>query len=99
MRCSICGQEIGKYGNNAHPVSFGKCCDRCNYRLVIPARIKLAKLEVGDTIRINLMQSEPEYDGRTGVVECIDDAGQVHGSWGSCALICGIDDFTIIGKE
>lgn len=99
MKCSICGKEIIKYGNGAYPVSFGKCCDECNLKVVIPARIKLAKIEIGDKIKINKMQNEPCYDGTIGVVDHIDDAGQIHGSWGSLALICGIDDFTIIDKE
>jgi hypothetical protein len=99
MKCSICGKEIGKYGNGAYPVNSGKCCDECNLKLVVPARIKLAKIEIGDKIKIVKMLNEPDYDGKTGVVDHIDDAGQIHGSWGGCALICGIDDFTIINKE
>ena len=37
-----------------------------------------------------------DYDGKTGTVEYIDDAGQIHGSWGGCALIPDIDEFKII---
>ena len=55
MKCSICGKEINKYGNDAYPVSFGKCCDECNLKLVVPARIKLSKIKIGDTIKINKM--------------------------------------------
>ena len=37
-----------------------------------------------------------EYAGRTGVVERVDDAGQLHGSWGGLAVIPGFDEFEVI---
>lgn len=39
-KCVICGKPITGYGNNAQPVKDGKCCDKCNQEVVIPARIK-----------------------------------------------------------
>ena len=42
------------------------------------------------------MEGEPGYDGTTGVVDHIDDAGQLHGSWGGCAVIPEIDKFEVI---
>ena len=30
---------------------------------------------------------EPQYTNREGVVTHIDDAGQIHGTWGGCAVI------------
>lgn len=45
-KCCICGSPLGEYGNNPDPVScVGKCCDRCNIGVVIPARLK--QLEKG----------------------------------------------------
>jgi len=43
MECSICKGEIevkGNWtqGNNAQPINDGRCCDNCNYTIVIPAR-------------------------------------------------------------
>ena len=42
--CSICHEKMlsssFRYGNNAHPVNNGRCCDICNTTVVIPARIK-----------------------------------------------------------
>ena len=38
--CSICGTKYTGYGNNAEPVNNGKCCDTCNIKVVIPARLK-----------------------------------------------------------
>jgi len=45
MKCSICGKQIKavgawKYGNNAEPVNSGRCCDKCNMTVVIPARMR-----------------------------------------------------------
>ncbi len=38
--CCICGEEIEGYGNNPWPVKEeGECCDNCNYKFVIPARL------------------------------------------------------------
>ena len=53
-------------------------------------------VKVGDKIRIIDMSGEPQYTGREGIVEYIDDAGQIHGSWGGCALIPGEDVWEII---
>ena len=38
--CTICGAEFEGFGNNAAPVSNGRCCDECNKEVVIPARIR-----------------------------------------------------------
>ena len=46
----------------------------------------MADLKIGQKVRIIEMVGEPHYSGRTGVVEKIDDIGQVHGSWGGCAI-------------
>ena len=39
-KCVICGKEYDGFGNNAEPVKKGRCCDECNARKVLPARIK-----------------------------------------------------------
>lgn len=52
----------------------------------------------GDVIEIISMKDEPNYTGKTGTVEHIDDAGQIHGTWGGCALIPGEDTYTIVSK-
>lgn len=38
--CVICGKEYQGWGNNAMPVAEGECCDECNLKKVIPARLK-----------------------------------------------------------
>lgn len=39
MKCCICNKEIYNFGNNAEPVKKGICCDECNWKVVIPARL------------------------------------------------------------
>ncbi len=53
-------------------------------------------VKVGDKIRIIHMDSEPHYCGKTGIVLEIDSLGQIHGSWGGCALIPGMDLYEVI---
>ncbi len=39
--CCICGEELDGYGNNPEPYKqSGKCCDACNIKFVIPARLE-----------------------------------------------------------
>ena len=57
------------------------------------------KVKVGDKIRIIEMSGEPQYTGKEGTVEYIDDAGQIHGNWGGCALIPKEDVWEIINES
>lgn len=51
MKCSICFKEIEvephgwNQGNNAEPVNNGRCCNYCNYAVVIPARLNLIRAD------------------------------------------------------
>lgn len=54
-------------------------------------------MKVGDKIKIIEMSGEPEYTGRTGTITHIDDDGQLHGTWGGCAIIPEVDTFEIMG--
>ena len=39
--CSICGKHIeNEFSHNAQPVNDGRCCIICNYKTVLPTRIK-----------------------------------------------------------
>jgi hypothetical protein len=58
----------------------------------------MEKVKIGDTIKIIKMDGEPQYTNREGVVTHIDDAGQIHGTWGGCAIVPEIDDFIILGN-
>ena len=57
----------------------------------------MLKVKVGDTIRIIEMNGEPQYTGKVGVVEHIDSMGQIHGTWGGCAIIPELDKFEKVG--
>ena len=52
-------------------------------------------VHIGDRIKIIHMEGEPHYKDREGVVTHIDDAGQIHGTWGGCAIIPEIDTYII----
>lgn len=55
--------------------------------------------KVGDLIQIRYMSGEPDYEGREGTITRIDDAGQLHGTWGGLAVIPSEDSFVILGAS
>lgn len=59
----------------------------------------MKEVKIGNKIRIIKMAGEPQYDGKEGIVDLIDDAGQIHGTWGGCALIPDVDEFEEINSE
>ncbi len=59
----------------------------------------MTKVKVGDFILIKSMRDEDPYTGKFGEVSLIDDLEQIHGTWGGCALVSGVDEFDIISKE
>ena len=56
-------------------------------------------VKIGDTIKIIKMEGEPQYTDREGVVTHIDDAGQIHGTWGGCAVIPEVDTFILLYRH
>ena len=62
------------------------------------------KYPIGTRIKLNYMKDDyPVPSGTKGIVDFIDDAGQIHVNWNngsSLALIYGVGDFeTIKNKE
>ena len=53
-------------------------------------------VKVGEKIRIISMYGEPQYSGKEGIVTHIDGIGQIHGTWGGCAIIPETDNFIVI---
>ena len=53
-------------------------------------------IKVGDKIRIIYMAGEPQYTGKEGTVTHIDDARQIHGDWGGCAILPSEDEIEVI---
>lgn len=52
--------------------------------------------KIGDKIKIINMEDEPNYIGKEGVIERIDDIGQLHGTWGGLAIIPEIDEIELV---
>jgi len=44
------------------------------------------EFEIGQKIKIISMEGEPQYNGKEGVINYIDDIGQLHGTWGGLAV-------------
>ncbi len=44
------------------------------------------EFEIGQKIKIISMEGEPQYSGKEGVINYIDDIGQLHGTWGGLAV-------------
>ena len=53
----------------------------------------MPNLKIGPYIKVLKMRDEPDYKGKIGKVVLIDDANQIHGTWGGCALIPEVDSF------
>lgn len=53
-------------------------------------------VKVGDKIKIIYMKGEPHLTGKEGTVEMIDCAGQIHGTWGNCAILPEIDKYEVL---
>ena len=53
-------------------------------------------VHIGYRIKIIKMDGEPQYTNREGVVTHIDDAGQIHGTWGGRAVVPEVDTLEII---
>jgi hypothetical protein len=59
-------------------------------------KYQLEKKYMGKTIRILDMVGEPEYVYKYGVVDYIDDIGQLHGTWGGLAIDLTCDKIEIV---
>lgn len=57
---------------------------------------EVEKKYLNHTIIITEMLGEDDYNGRTGRVTHVDDALQLHGTWGSLAVILDSDKVEIL---
>lgn len=82
QECVICHKPFEGYGNNAEPVAEGRCCDECNTKVVIPARIeemnKAKKLDEAKEKDEAEEKAEPEenIEAEETQVEPQDDASE-----------------------
>lgn len=49
--------------------------------------------KIGNHLFILEMSGEQEYQFKCGIITAIDDAKQIHGTWGGCAIIPNKDVF------
>ena len=54
---------------------------------------------IGKLLVIVKMKGEPEYWGRIGRIKHVDGAGQLHGTWGSLAVVPGVDKYLILEES
>ncbi len=52
--------------------------------------------KIGQKIKIISMEGEPQYNGKEGVINHIDDIGQLHGTWGGLAIQPERDNIEVI---
>ena len=80
---------VGNYSDRAYEELADKFIKKAAYQFEHDESI----VRVGDSILMYNMSGEPTYNGNIGTVTMIDDAGQIHGTWGGCALIPGVDEY------
>jgi len=87
MRCSICKNEISGYGHNAFPVIIGgQCCDRCNEKIVIPARLFFETIKKQDYAmlilkdEIRLLKPKKKYFTLKELQEAVEGYIEVYSS-------------------
>lgn len=52
-------------------------------------------LLIGYAVNIFDMKDEPNFKFIDGIIQSIDDIGQIHGGWGSLAIIPEVDNFEV----
>ena len=53
----------------------------------------MSNLKIGTYIKVLKIKDEPDYKGKIEKLVLIDDANQIHGTWGGRALIPEVDSF------
>lgn len=80
FKCVICKKNTKGYGNNASPSAEGRCCDKCNYAVVLPRRI--AKTQMNAIVKTGgkLGEIAEENDeGLLGALTCLIAEGLKEG--------------------
>lgn len=59
--------------------------------------MNMIEFKTGMKVRIIHLDGEDNrYDGKEGIIEHIDGIGQLHGTWGSLAIIPEVDKFEVV---
>lgn len=48
-----------------------------------------------DFVIIDEMEGEPQYNGKNGFIDHVDDMGQLHGTWGGLAINPEVDKIRV----
>lgn len=46
-KCSICRKEYDGYGHNADPINSGRCCNKCNKKVLKARMVEVKELAEG----------------------------------------------------
>ena len=100
--CKKCGKEIFPTPGWVYKRDSKYYCSWKCYRSESPIKKpkKIIRPKVGDTIRI--IHTNPLihfYKNKVGVVEFIDNDGQLFGTWGNLQIIPETDKFEIIKEK
>ena len=57
---------------------------------------ELREKYIGKKVRVNILDDWNPILNKTGIVEYVDDMGQLHGTWGGLAVIPDIDDIELV---
>lgn len=79
-KCCICERKLNSYGYNAYPIKEGMCCNNCNIRFVVPARMISSR--INNPISFEVSKSLKEYANLKSKLESrnfekIEDYGDV----------------------
>lgn len=60
--CSICGAPYEHFGNNPYPVRDvdERCCDKCNWEVVVPIRMNRPVRYLGTYAELQRMQKREQ---------------------------------------
>lgn len=97
--CDSCNQKVLAYRLvqiMGEQFTYGNAEMRNHFKQVVLKDNQEHPAVVGSRIYIFEMLDEPSYTGATGVVEHIDDIGQLHGSWGGCAILPSEDVYIVL---
>ena len=67
--CIICGMAFAEFGHDAEPIRKGRCCNKCNFTVVIPARLRRAREQLvhekaeADRQSIERLSAPPQTEG------------------------------------
>jgi hypothetical protein len=56
--CVICGKRLTVFGHDAKPVANGRCCNECNHKIIIPARLRARMASKPEAALVHFVKTE-----------------------------------------